>query len=71
MLSQHEYIPLVILMEDPIIHTNDHPFCGSDPSCPCHRDSTLLAEVTVLVAQGQLTQEEATQVITGTCGLSA
>ena len=29
--------PIAIPMEDPIIHTQEHPFCP-DPLCPCHDD---------------------------------
>ena len=68
MLPQYEHIPIVILMEDPILHTDTHPFCGDDPTCPCHRDVALLAEVAEAVAQGRLTQQEAAQVIAGQRG---
>ena len=57
--------PLLVLMEDPIIHTDDHPFCGTDPTCPCHRDPALLAAVDEAVEQGLITQEEATLMIEG------
>jgi hypothetical protein len=26
---------LIVIMEDPIIHTDEHPECD-DPTCPCH-----------------------------------
>ncbi len=32
--------PIVIPMEDPIVHTQNHPFC-SDTTCPCHADPEL------------------------------
>ncbi len=57
--------PLLVLMEDPILHTDDHPFCSIDPTCPCHEDQALISEVAVAVEQGLLTQEEATQLIAG------
>ena len=57
--------PLLVLMEDPIIHTDDHPFCSIDPTCPCHEDQELISEVAVAVEQGLLTPEEATQLIAG------
>jgi len=25
----------MITMEDPIIHTQEHPICDDDPTCPC------------------------------------
>jgi hypothetical protein len=27
--------PIIIPMEDDLIHTNEHPICD-DPTCPCH-----------------------------------
>jgi len=29
--------PIAIPMEDPIIHTDSHPYCD-DPTCPCQTD---------------------------------
>ncbi len=57
--------PLIVLMEDPIIHTDDHPFCGIDPTCGCHEDPELIAEVNEAVEQGLITPEEATLMIQG------
>ncbi len=57
--------PLLVLMEDPIIHTDDHPFCGTDPTCDCHEDPELIAEVYEAVEQGLVTPEEATLIIQG------
>lgn len=34
---------LIVWLEDPIIHDEQHPFC-SDDSCPCHEDSDLMDE---------------------------
>ncbi len=56
--------PIMIPMEDPIIHTDDHPFCG-DSTCPCAEDPELIAEVYQAVEQGLMTQEEATLLIQG------
>lgn len=56
--------PIVIPMEDPIIHTDDHPFCG-DPTCGCCEDQEVLSEVAEAVEQGLITQEEATLMIQG------
>ncbi len=33
----------VVIMEDPIIHDKQHPFC-STVGCPCHRDRQLVEE---------------------------
>ncbi len=56
--------PIMIPMEDPIIHTDDHPFCG-DPTCPCTEDSELLAELAHQVEEGLLTPAEATNIVKG------
>ena len=57
--------PLVVLMEDEIIHTPEHPFCSNDPSCGCHTDPELWAEVAQDVTDGLLTLDEATRLILG------
>ncbi len=35
---QDQSHPLVILMEDDLIHTSENPFCSTDPTCGCHED---------------------------------
>jgi len=30
----HNGLPIVIVCEDELIHTDSHPYC-SDPTCPC------------------------------------
>lgn len=35
--------PYVVLMEDPIIHTEDNPFCG-DETCPCMEELYAIIE---------------------------
>ena len=57
--------PLLVLMEDEMIHTDDHPFCSIDPTCGCHEDSALIAEVHEAVEQGLITPAEATLIIQG------
>jgi hypothetical protein len=64
MQQQHQH-PLIVPMEDEIIHTDDHPFCSIDPTCGCHEDPELIAEVNEAVEQGLITQEEATLIIQG------
>ena len=55
----------VILMEDPIIHTDDHPFCP-DWSCTCHEDDQeSIARVNSWVQAGLMTPQEAIQYILG------
>jgi hypothetical protein len=63
MQKQHQH-PLLVLMEDPILHTTERPFCG-DPSCPCSEDPALIAEVNEAIEQGLITPEEATLIIQG------
>ncbi len=58
------HAPIVIPMEDPLIHTDTHPFCP-DPSCPCHVDQELLSQVDEAVKAGLLTPDEATLMIQG------
>jgi hypothetical protein len=62
---REESQPIAIPMEDDLIHTQQHLFCSSDPTCPCHRDPELLAEVAQAVEQGLLTPDEATLVAQG------
>jgi hypothetical protein len=60
-----ETIRLVVLMEDPVMHTEDHPCCFCDPGCPCHGDVETIALVNSWFEQGQLTQAEATLFLWG------
>ena len=57
--------PIVIPMEDEPLHTQQHPFCSTDPTCPCHGDPELLSDVAQAVEQGLLTADEATRVVLG------
>ena len=50
---------------DTLLHTQDNPFCPVDPTCPCHEDPILLAEVARYVENGELTPEEATDFVNG------
>jgi hypothetical protein len=62
-MANHQH-PLIVLMEDEILHTDDRPFCG-DPTCGCSEDPELIAEVRQAVEQGLITPEEATLLIQG------
>ena len=64
MANHQQQHPLLVLMEDPILHTTERPFCG-DPSCPCSEDPALIAEVNEAVKRGLITPEEATLIIQG------
>ena len=57
--------PIVIRMEDDLTHTQQHPFCSIDPTCPCHKDQELLSDVAQAVEQGLLTPGEATRLALG------
>jgi len=48
-----EHIAIVIPMEDPLLHTDDHPYCD-DLSCPCHDDQEGNPGETPLVARHAL-----------------
>ncbi len=57
-MARHHHDP------DPI-HTDEHPFCSSDPTCPCHEDPERIAAVAEAVARGELTPDEATHFVLG------
>lgn len=63
MANHHQ--PRLVLMEDEIIHTDEHPFCSIDPTCGCHEGPVLIAEVHEAVKQGLITPEEAALIIQG------
>jgi hypothetical protein len=53
-------------MDDDPVHTADtHYFCTVDPSCPCHEDDELIADLAALVEAGEVTAEEATALASG------
>lgn len=56
--------PILIPMEDEVIHTPEHPFCA-DPFCPCHEDNMLIGEIAAQVEDGTLTPKQATDIVSG------
>lgn len=57
--------PISVPFEDDPIHTDDtHYFCD-DLSCPCHEDTTLIADLNALVEAGEVSAEEATSIVSG------
>lgn len=55
----------VVWMEDEIIHTIFHPFCGDD-LCPCHADfATHDREIMQPWVNGLLTEEESDRIFYG------
>lgn len=64
--DQHDSDPIVIFIdEDDLLHTEEHPFCSIDPTCPCHEDPERIAAVAEAVEGGELTSEEATSFVSG------
>ena len=47
------------------VHSPTRPFCAVDPTCLCHEDPILIAEVAQKVEDGLLTDEEATRLVKG------
>ncbi|HEX6482473.1 MAG TPA: hypothetical protein VF043_26825 [Ktedonobacteraceae bacterium] len=65
-MARHQHDQsIVIPTEDGPIHTQEHPFCSTDPTCPCHEDPKRIAAVAQAVARGELTPQEATRFISG------
>lgn len=56
------FIPVIPTTKD---HTDEHPFCVVDPTCPCHEDPGLIAPIAQAVHDGLMTPNEATQYIMG------
>jgi hypothetical protein len=62
----HQQEPIVIPYEegDELVHTDEHPFCA-DSTCGCHEDDLLISEVASRVASGELTPQQATDLVAG------
>lgn len=58
--------PITIDYEDDeeLQHAEGGSFC-SDPTCPCHEDPDLIAELYQDVQNGLLSPEEATAIVNG------
>jgi len=59
------FIPVFPEDEEDMLHTLDNPFCPIDPTCGCHEDPFLIAEVNGYVEDGLLTPSEATDFVNG------
>lgn len=57
-MNRSKFTPYVVIMEDPIVHTDDRPFCW-DMTCPCHQDEAEIDKLNDQVAAGLLTKAEA------------
>ena len=62
---QHDQPIVIFIDEDDLIHTEEHPFCSTDPDCPCHEDQERIATVADAVLRGELTPDEATDFVSG------
>ncbi len=58
-------IPVIPIEDGYLLHSADRPFCPVDPSCPCHEDSELIAEVNQFVQDGLMSPQEATDFVAG------
>ena len=63
-MPEYAYDPIIIPMEDDLVHTDEHPFCY-DSTCGCHESPDVIAEVAQDVADGLLTPQEASDFVTG------
>jgi hypothetical protein len=64
--QQSQQPPIEIPYEDEadLIHTPEHPFCGDD-TCWCHDDPVLIGEIADRVTSGELTPDQATDMVRG------
>ncbi len=46
-------------------HTDEHPFCLTNPTCPCHEDANLIEPIAQAVHDGLMTSDEATDFVMG------
>ncbi len=49
---------------DELIHTDEHPFCYSDP-CLCHEDPDAIAQVHQYYLDGLVSADDATRIVQG------
>jgi len=63
-MAQFKPIEIPYEEETDLVHSPDHPFCG-DPTCPCSEDATLIGELSNRVTSGELTPDEATDIVRG------
>jgi len=56
------FIPVIPTTKE---HTDEHPFCSTNPTCPCHEDAALIAPIVQAVTDGLMTSDEATDYVMG------
>lgn len=59
----NNFIPVIPV--DSKDHTDKHPFCLTNPDCPCHEDLDNIAPIAQAVNDGLLTPNEATNYVMG------
>ncbi len=57
-MNRSKFTPYVVIMEDPIIHTDLHPFC-SDLTCSCHDDPEEMDKLLKRMKAGEITGGQA------------
>ncbi|MDQ2903297.1 MAG: hypothetical protein ABI456_07075 [Ktedonobacteraceae bacterium] len=63
--DEEEYTVIPVTpMEDPLVHTDVHPFCD-DPRCFCHDDHSNITRVYDQYQEGLITEREATNIVNG------
>ena len=61
----HDGEPLVLVIQSTMEHTDEHPFCLVDLTCPCHEDLDLIAPLAHAAQDGLMTPDEATEYVMG------
>ena len=59
-----EYTVVPVIPTNSDLHTDEYPFCYN-PSCPCHEDMTLIDPINQGYQDGELTGQEATDIVKG------
>ena len=62
--SNEEYTVVPVIPVDSLLHSEENPFCYN-PSCPCHEDITLIDPINQSVLNGELSPQEATDIVRG------
>ena len=58
-----------VIPVDLLLHTEEHPFCFVDGTCPCHEeDQEAIALVNQWIEDGLMTSEEAIEFVKGRTG---
>ena len=55
---------IFVVPDDQPLHSAENPFCY-DPTCPCHEDESLVADVNAAYQEGIITADDATRIVWG------